>query len=134
VYELPLASFGAIQGSSIAADGKDDLYFAGGGQQGFLLVKFDAQGHLLATASDPAILAGALQLDPSGDPQVLTTTGTVRRYSTDLCAILFDTAINGLVDGMIIASEGGTLLFTATTSTNLPLLHPTAACDLPSGP
>ena len=132
IYEFPLASFGADSESSIAADDSGGLYVAGSGPRGFILAKLDPDGHMRAVANDPNILGYGLQLDPAGNPQVLTTAGSVRRYRADLSGIVFDQPIGINLNGAMMAPDGSTVLFGATTSSNLSLLHPTASCDLPA--
>lgn len=134
VYQFPIASFGANQADSVAADAHGNLYFEGSGPNGFQLVKFDPQGQILAALYDPGFEGYQVQIDPSGNPQVFGL-GVVRKYRGDLSAILFETPANGLLISMMaIASDGSTVLFGLFSTANPSLVHPTASCDLPTGP
>jgi hypothetical protein len=131
-YEIPLTKLGAHHSYSIAADASSDLYVICSGPQGELLVKLDSAGLVLAS-TEAADVAGSVELDPQGNPQVVTSTG-VRRYRADLSGVVFDTPVSGVIAIGAIGSDGSTVLFGATRSANLSLLHPNASCDLPTGP
>jgi hypothetical protein len=84
---------------------------------------------------------GTVQLDRAGNPQLLilfqgnVASARVRKFNQDLSSIVFDTQVTGFLPfQMLIDSDGTTTLLGGTDASNLPQLHPTAACHLPSAP
>ncbi|MBZ5619961.1 MAG: hypothetical protein LAQ69_14750 [Acidobacteriia bacterium] len=138
VYEISLAT-GYV--SSASADVSGNLYLIGLGGPSFFLTKLDATGTILATVYGNPNEFASVQLDPSGNPQILigvagnTETVRVRRYSADLSRVLFETPAGAFSPTeMMIGPNGETIVLGGTDAVNFTQYRPTAACDVPSSP
>ena len=144
VYETSLAAFGPAGADVAVTDASGNLYIAGFNGSGltFFVAKLDGGGRLLgSTAGKSGEFIRALQLDPSGNPQMLigysnaAEEAVVRRYASDLSTVLFETQVSGFLPSlMLVGPDGGTALLGRTNEAFLPNLHPAAVCNFPSAP
>lgn len=131
----------AIQTGYIAgavADAGGNLYVAGSGigaGGGSFLQKLDPAGQFLGIVYDAVNQPGWLSIDPDGNPQVMMvaindhSSARVRRYSSDLSSVLFDTGISNFLPlSMWIDPLGGTLLLGGTDTAGILQIHPTDSC------
>jgi hypothetical protein len=111
-----------------AVDASGDLFVASAN----MIFKLNASGTISATTSESGFL---IALDPAGNLQVALQSSHgpvyIRRYSTDLSQVLFETPLglqNSRLSGMSIGAAGVTTLWGTSYSVNLAQLHPTQAC------
>jgi uncharacterized protein (TIGR03437 family) len=102
------------------------------------LVKLDPSGTVTASAALQFSQLIGLALDSAGEPEIAvplpagqgSTNFLLRRFQTDLSAVLSDTQLffPGSVYGVAADDAGITYLWGQTSDVNLPAVHPTAAC------